>query len=138
MWKEEQSIHDEAQRRKEERERELRRMEEQARRLRQQQHARNVAGAMEQLIKKIMAEPNKEQELITFTRRRYAPDPQIPEHKESKLRELPSKLHIVTNSQFGGPTDALKLRPGLFRGRISLRWAPLVRNTPPKPPGGHF
>ena len=39
---------------------------------------------------------------------------------------------------FWGPTDALKLRPGLFRGRISLRWAPLVRNTPPEPPGGHF
>ncbi len=115
VWKEEQAIHDEAQR-----------MEEEARRLRQQQHARNVAGAMEQLIKKIIAEPNKEQELIAFTRRRYDQDPEIPENKESKPRGLPSKLHIVTIAQFGGPTDALKLRPGLFQGRIPLRWAPLV------------
>ncbi len=66
VWKEEQAIHDEAQR-----------MEEEARRLRQQQHARNVAGAMEQLIKQIIAEPNKEQELIAFTRRRYDQDPEI-------------------------------------------------------------
>ncbi len=47
-------------------------------------------------------------------------------NKESKPRGLPSKLHIVTIAQFGGPTDALKLRHGLFQGRIPLRWAPLV------------
>ncbi len=47
-------------------------------------------------------------------------------NKESKPRGLPSKLHIVTIAQFGGPTDALKLRHGLFQGRIPPRWAPLV------------
>ncbi len=138
MWKEEQAIHDEAQRRKEERERELRRMEEQARRLRQQQHARNVAGAMEQLIKKIVAEPSKEQELIAFTRGRYDQDPEIPEHKESKPRGLPSKLHIVTNSQFGGPTDALKTAPRAVSRAYFAPLGSVGAKYPPKPPGGHF